>query len=315
LWRYIFEQNIFNDMNWNGVFPAVTTKFTADDKLDLTAFNLNIEAQVKAGVSGVILGGTLGEASSLSNDEKLILLKAALEEVAGKIPIIVNVAEQTTKAAVELVKTLEQTGAQGIMLLPPMRYAADSRETIEYFKSVATATSLPIMIYNNPVDYKVPVTIEMFEVLLQLDNIQAVKESSRDITYMTRLRIAFGDRLKILSGVDNLALESLMMGADGWVAGLVCAFPAETVAIYKLQKAGRHKEALEIYQWFIPVLELDVHPKLVQYIKLAETMTGLGTELVRAPRLALEGEERIRVTEIINKAIDSRPSLPDYLSL
>ncbi len=302
-------------MNWTGVFPAVTTKFTADDKLDLINFNLNIQAQVKAGVSGVILGGTLGEASSLSNDEKLILLKSAVEQVSGSIPVIVNIAEQTTKSAVDLVKTLEDKGANGIMLLPPMRYAADSRETLEYFKTVATATSLPIMIYNNPVDYKVPVTIEMFEVLLELENIQAVKESSRDITYMTRLSIAFGDRLKILSGVDNLALESLMMGADGWVAGLVCAFPAETVAIYKLVQAGRHEEARAIYKWFIPVLELDVHPKLVQYIKMAETMTGLGTENVRAPRLVLEGDERKSVTEIINKAIETRPELPDYLSL
>lgn len=302
-------------MNWTGVYPAVTTKFTVDDKLDIKGYRLNIAAQVKAGVSGVILGGTLGEASSLTNDEKLILLDNAIEETNSTVAVIVNIAEQTTKSAVELVKILEARGANGLMLLPPMRYAADSRETLVYFKEVANATALPIMIYNNPVDYNIPVTIEMFEQLLALPNIEAVKESSRDITYMTRLRIAFGDRLKILSGVDNLALESLMMGADGWVAGLVCAFPAETVAIYKLIKAGRHQEALEIYKWFIPVLELDVHPKLVQYIKLAESMTGLGTEHVRAPRLALEGEERQRVTKIITAAIDSRPSLPDYLSL
>lgn len=302
-------------MNWTGVYPAVTTKFTVDDKLDIKGYRLNIAAQVKAGVSGVILGGTLGEASSLTNDEKLILLDNAIEETNSTVAVIVNIAEQTTKSAVELVKILEARGANGLMLLPPMRYAADSRETLVYFKEVANATALPIMIYNNPVDYNIPVTIEMFEQLLALPNIAAVKESSRDITYMTRLRIAFGDRLKILSGVDNLALESLMMGADGWVAGLVCAFPAETVAIYKLIKAGRHQEALEIYKWFIPVLELDVHPKLVQYIKLAESMTGLGTEHVRAPRLALVGEERQRVTKIITAAIDSRPSLPDYLSL
>lgn len=302
-------------MNWTGVYPAVTTKFTVDDKLDINGFRLNIAAQVKAGVSGVILGGTLGEASSLTNDEKLILLDNAIEETNSAVAVIVNIAEQTTKSAVALVKILEARGANGLMLLPPMRYAADSRETLVYFNEVAKATALPIMIYNNPVDYNIPVTIEMFEQLLALPNIAAVKESSRDITYMTRLRIAFGDRLKILSGVDNLALESLMMGADGWVAGLVCAFPAETVAIYKLVKAGRHQEALEIYKWFIPVLELDVHPKLVQYIKLAESMTGLGTEHVRAPRLALAGEERQRVTKIITAAIDSRPSLPDYLSL
>ena len=302
-------------MNWNGVYPAVTTKFTENDKLDIDAFRLNIAAQVKAGVSGVILGGTLGEASSLTNEEKLVLLDNAIEETKSDASVVVNIAEQTTRSAVELAKILEDRGANGLMLLPPMRYAADSRETLVYFKAVANATALPIMIYNNPIDYKIPVTIDMFKQLVELPNIQAVKESSRDITYMTRLRIAFGDRLKILSGVDNLALESLMMEADGWVAGLVCAFPAETVAIYKLVKAGRHKEALDIYKWFIPVLELDVHPKLVQYIKMAESMTGLGTEHVRAPRLTLEGEERERVTNIIATAIESRPSLPDYLSL
>jgi 1-pyrroline-4-hydroxy-2-carboxylate deaminase len=302
-------------MNWKGVYPAVTTKFTVDDELDINAFRLNITAQVEAGAAGVILGGTLGEASSLTNSEKLILLDQAIEETSSRASVIVNIAEQTTKAAVELAKTLEKKGANGLMLLPPMRYAADSHETVVYFKEVAKATSLPIMIYNNPVDYKIPVTIAMFEQLLELPNIEAVKESSRDITYMTRLRIAFGDRLQILSGVDNLALESLMMGADGWVAGLVCAFPAETVAIYKLVQAGRHAEALAIYKWFIPVLELDVHPKLVQYIKLAESMTGLGTETVRAPRLTLLGDERERVTNIITKAIESRPILPDYLSL
>ena len=302
-------------MDWNGVYPAVTTKFTADDQLDIPAFRRNIAAQVEAGVDGIILGGTLGEASSLSGDEKFSLLEHALDEVGDRAKVVVNIAEQTTSGAVELVKNLEARGAHGIMLLPPMRYAADSRETLEYFKKVAGATTLSIMIYNNPVDYKIPITIEMFRELVKLPNIAAVKESSRDITYMTRLRIEFGDRLKILSGVDNLALESLMMGADGWVAGLVCAFPKETVAIYRLAKAGRYEEALAIYHWFIPVLELDVHPKLVQYIKFAESLTGLGTEHVRAPRLALIGEERERVEKIVQDAIDTRPTLPDYLSL
>ena len=302
-------------MNWQGVFPAVTTKFTADDKLDLAAFAANIAAQLDAGVAGIILGGTLGEASTLSNQEKFSLLDKALEVVDGKVPVVVNIAEQTTRQAVELAVQLERQGAAGLMLLPPMRYAASNSETLVYFRAVATATSLPIMIYNNPVDYKVPVTIDMFEQLAALDNVQAIKESSRDITYLTRLRIAFGERFKILSGVDNLALESLMMGADGWVAGLVCAFPRETVAIYNLVKAGRHQEALRIYHWFIPLLELDVHPKLVQYIKLAESMTGLGTEYVRAPRLMLEGEERQRVQNIIARALAVRPELPDYLSL
>lgn len=302
-------------MNWNGVYPAVTTKFTADDQLDIPAFRKNIAAQVEAGVDGIILGGTLGEASSLTSDEKFTLLEHTLDEVGAMANVVVNIAEQTTSAAVQLAKDLEDKGAHGLMLLPPMRYAADSHETVEYFKAVAKATSLPIMLYNNPVDYKIPITIKMLRELVKLPNIEAIKESSRDITYLTRLRMEFGDRLFLLSGVDNLALESLMMGADGWVAGLVCAFPKETVAIYRLAKAGRHKEALAIYHWFIPVLELDVHPKLVQYIKFAESLTGLGTEYVRAPRLTLTGDERTRVEKIVRDAINTRPDLPDYLSL
>ena len=302
-------------VKWEGVYPAVTTKFTSDDQLDLVTFEKNINAQIEAGVAGIVLGGTLGEASSLSNAEKLELLDTTLKIAQSRVDVIVNIAEQTTRQAIELAQTLEQRGADGLMLLPPMRYAADSREALEYFKAVAGVTKLPIMIYNNPVDYKIPVTLEMFEELSKYPNVQAIKESSRDITYLTKLKIKFGDRYKILSGVDNLAMESLSMGADGWVAGLVCAFPKETVAIYKLAKAGRQQEALEIYRWFIPVLELDVHPKLVQYIKLAETLTGLGTEHVRAPRLILEEEERAKVKELVQHAIDTRPTLPDYKNL
>lgn len=301
--------------NWKGVYPAVTTKFTIDNELDFDAFEKNINAQIEAGVSGIVLGGTLGEASSLTNEEKLQLLDATLKISNGRVDVVVNIAEQTTENAIELAKQLANRGADGLMLLPPMRYAADSHETLEYFKSVATSTELPIMIYNNPIDYKVPVTIEMFEELANYPTIQAVKESSRDITYLTKLKIKFGDRFKILSGVDNLALESLFMGADGWVAGLVCAFPNETVTIYKLAKAGRNQEAIKIYRWFVPLLELDVHPKLVQYIKLAESMVGLGTEHVRQPRLSLTGEERERVTKIIQDGINSRPKLEEYKDL
>lgn len=299
-------------VEWNGVYPAVTTKFTADEQIDIPAFIKNIEAQIEAGVSGIILGGTLGEASSLRNDEKMKLLETTLQVSDGVVDVIVNIAEQTTEAAVQLAKDLEAAGANGLMLLPPMRYAADSEETLAYFKKVAEATSLPIMIYNNPIDYKIPVTIDMFRDLANFSNIQAIKESSRDITYLTRLKIEFGSRFKILSGVDNLALESLLMGADGWVAGLVCAFPRETVCIYKLAKAGRTEEAIQLYRWFIPLLELDVHPKLVQYIKFAEAKSGLGTEYVRQPRLTLKGEERRRVEKIIDDALAVRPVLPDY---
>lgn len=202
------------------------------------------------------------------------------------------------------------------MMLPPMRYNASDAEVVEYFKAVASSTSLPIMIYNNPVDYKIEVTLEMFEALLDVcPNIQAVKESMRDTTNITRIKNKFGDRLAILCGVDTLALESLLIGADGWVAGLVDAFPAETVAIYKLQKAGRIQEALEIYRWFMPLLELDINPKLVQYIKLASVFTGIGSEYVRAPRLVLEGDERKTIVKIIEDALKIRPTLPDYKNI
>jgi len=298
-------------VKWEGVYPALTTKFTQEERLDFEAFDINLEAQIDAGIQGIVLGGTLGEASSLGNDEKLSLLKHAIEVVDQRVDVIVNIAEQTTNNAIQLAKTLEKSGADGLMLLPPMRYAADSRETLEYFRQVAKNTRLPIMIYNNPVDYKILITLEMFEVLAEIPNIQAIKESSRDITYLTRLKNKFGDRYKILCGVDTLALESLLMGADGWVAGLVCAFPRETVAIYELVHARKLEEARKIYRWFIPVLELDVHPKLVQYIKLAESMTGLGTEWVRAPRLTLIGAERERISSIIESAIKTRPVLTE----
>lgn len=302
-------------VNWEGIFPAVTTKFDDNDQLDLVTFAKNIEAQIDAGVAGIILGGTLGEASSLSADEKQTILRETIRIVDGRVAVILNIAEQTTEAAVAFARSAKDNGADGLMLLPPMRYNASDRETVTYFKAVAEATDLPIMIYNNPIDYKVMVTIEMFQELTSCPTIEAIKESSRDITYITRLKIAFGDRFKLFSGVDNLALESIVMGADGWVAGLVCAFPAETVAIFKLAKAGRIQEAIDIYRWFIPLLELDVSPRLVQNIKLAETAVDLGTENVRAPRLPLEGAERERVLKIIDTSLASRPTLPEYKSL
>jgi 4-hydroxy-tetrahydrodipicolinate synthase len=300
---------------WKGVFPAVTTKFTADDQLDFEMFETNIQAQLDAGVDGIILGGTLGEASSLQDGEKDQLVKNTVEMVKGKVPVIMNIAEQTTKAAIETAAKAEQHGARGLMMLPPMRYKADDRETVEYYKSVANSTSLPIMVYNNPVDYNIEVTLDMFEELAVCDNIQAVKESTRDISNITRMINRFGDRFSILSGVDTLAMESLVMGANGWVAGLVCAFPKETVAIYRLVKAGRIAEALTIYRWFLPLLELDINAHLVQNIKLAEVATGIGTENVRAPRLPLHGAERTHVLNLIEKGLSTRPVLPDYLNL
>lgn len=295
--------------------PAVTTKFTEEGQLDLVMFEKNIKAQIDAGVTGIILGGTLGEASTLTKKEKEVLINTTLKIVEGKIPVIVNIAEQTTSEAITLAKRAEELGVNGLMLLPPMRYKATDYETVVYFKEIAKSTSLPIMIYNNPVDYKIEVTLDMFEELLKLENIQAVKESTRDISNVTRIRNRFGDRLKVLCGVDTLALESLVAGADGWVAGLVVAYPEETVAIYKLVKAGRIEEALVIYRWFMPLLELDISPQLVQNIKLAEVATGLGTENVRAPRLPLQGTERERVLSIIDHAMKNRPVLPVYKNI
>jgi len=298
---------------WKGVFPALLTPFTADDKLDLDIFEKNLEAQLTAGVHGVVLGGSLGEASTITAKEKEELTEFAVEYVNGKIPVIVNIAESRTKDAVQQAAEARKWGADGLMLLPPMRYKSDDRETIQYFKAVASSTDLPIMIYNNPPDYKIDTRPEMFDELIEHKNIGALKESSRDVTNLTRMKNRFGDRIKILCGVDTLAMEELCLGADGWVAGLICAFPNETMAIYDLVKAGKIEEAANIYRWFMPLLELDIHPKLVQYIKLAAKQTGIGTEYVRKPRLILEGEERERILKIINDAIAKRPALKKSL--
>lgn len=294
---------------WQGVYPALTTKFTPDDKLDLPLFEKNLRAQLDAGVQGVILGGTLGEASVLTADEKFSLVRFAVEKVQGKVPVVMNIAEGSTREAVKLAHEAERCGASGLMMLPPMRYKSDHRETVAYYKAVANSTALPIMVYNNPVDYKVEVTLDMFAELAECTNIQAVKESTRDVSNVTRMINRFGDRFKILCGVDTIAMEEIMLGAHGWVAGLVCAFPRETVAVFQLTKAGKIQEALTIYRWFLPLLELDIHPKLVQYIKLAEQEAGLGSEHVRAPRLPLEGEERERILRIIREGIRHRPAL------
>ncbi len=304
-----------NSINWEGVFPALLTPFTADDKIDFAMFEKNMKAQSDAGCEGYILAGSLGEGSTLSSEEKIQLLIYSVEILKGKGPILLSIAEQTTKVAVKLAQDAEKNGADGLMILPPMRYNADDREVVEWFKTIAANTSLPIMVYNNPVDYKIEVKLHMFEELAKCPTIQFVKESTRDITNITRMRNWFGDRYKLFCGVDTLVMEELMLGADGIVGGLVDAFPRETVAIYQLVKAGMYSEALEIYKWFLPVLELDIHPKLVQYIKMAAAQTGMGTEYVRAPRLLIEGEERAAVLATINKAIATRPVLPDYLHL
>jgi 4-hydroxy-tetrahydrodipicolinate synthase len=297
------------NFEWKGVFPALLTPFTADDQVDLVMFEKNLDAQVEAGIHGIIIAGSLGEASTLTLAEKESLVKFSVSKLAGKIPVIMNIAEGATREAVLQAKLAKEWGADGLMLLPPMRYKADDRETVHFFKEVARSTDLPIIIYNNPVDYKIDVTLDMFQELTEFPHINAIKESTRDVTNITRLKNRFGNRFAILCGVDPLTVEELALGADGLVAGLVDAFPKETVVMYNLVKAGKMDEAIAIYRWFMPLLELDIHPKLVQYIKLAAVQTGIGTEYVRAPRLPLVGEERERVLKVINDGIASRPKL------
>lgn len=304
---------LMNILNWKGVYSALLTPFDDSDNIDFKLFDLNIKAQIDAGVNGVVLGGSLGEASTLTREEKNDLLICAKEVVENKIPVILNIAEQSTRDAIKVAQNAEDNRADGLMVLPPMRYKADDLETLEYFKNIAANTSLPIMVYNNPHDYKIEVTLDMFEQLEKIPTIQAIKESTRDVSNVTRLKNKFNNRFKILCGVDTLAFEELVLGADGWIGGLVDAFPNETVAVYQLLKAGKYHEALKIYRWFLPLLELDIHPKFAQYIKLAATQTGLGSEYVRAPRLKLVGAERERILLLINNSIEARHAILDHL--
>ncbi|WP_439583257.1 dihydrodipicolinate synthase family protein [Dyadobacter bucti] len=304
-----------NKESWQGIFPALVTPFKSDDTIDFELFRNNLEAQIEAGVTGAIVAGSLGEASTLTRSEKVELVKFAKGFVPENFPVVLCIAEQSTNEAVSIAREAESIGADGLMVLPPMRYKADDRETVMYFKTIAENTALPLMIYNNPVDYKIEVTLDMFEELAAVSNIHAIKESTRDVSNVTRIFNRFGDRFKVFCGVDTLIMEEVMLGADGVVGGLVDAFPKETVAIFNLVKAGFYKEALRIYRWYLPLLELDIHPKLVQNIKLAAAKTGIGSEYVRAPRLLLEGAEREKVLTIIDQAIETQPALPDYLNL
>jgi len=303
------------NVNWSGIFPALTTKFTPDDMLDVKLMEKHFEDQLKGGVDGLIVLGSLGENGSLSPEEKQEVLKLAVSVGKGVIPVLACVAETTTAAACRFVQVCTQNGADGFMLLPPMRYQSDRRETIQYLRSVASASDRPIMLYNNPIAYGIDITPNMFAERAPLGlndepKFVAIKESSDNVRRVTDIINLVGNRYKIFVGVDDLALESLALGADGWVAGLVCAFPRETVVLYKLIKAGRMQEAVTLYRWFMPLLHLDVSIKFVQNIKLAEAMAGEGTEYVRPPRLPLAGEERENVERIIEHALKTRPRLP-----
>ncbi len=296
--------------DWIGVYPAVTTKFNDDQSINFELFKTSIQKQIEAGVHGIIVCGSLGENGTLTRSEKMEVLVAAQSVIENKVPLIMCLAECITAEAISFAKEAEQNGAEGFMMLPPMRYKADDRETMHYLNKVADATDLPVMLYNNPLAYGNFINIPMFEELAANPHFEAMKESTGDIRYLTDIINALGDRYKILSGVDDLAMESLLMGAHGWVAGLVVAFPAETVAVYELIQQNRIQEARELYRWFFPLLHLDIGNKFVQNIKLAEAATGLGTEMVREPRLPLAGAERKQVLDVIEKALASRPKLP-----
>ncbi|HYB10739.1 MAG TPA: dihydrodipicolinate synthase family protein [Alphaproteobacteria bacterium] len=295
--------------NWRGVFPAVTTQFHDDLSIDLDATARHIERLIKAGVHGIIMLGTVGENTALEADEKRAVVKRAIEAVKGRVPVFSGVAECSTALACRYASDMEKLGVDGLMVLPAMVYKSDSRETLAHFRTVARASRLPIMIYNNPISYGVDVTPEMFAELASEKTIVALKESSDNVRRVSDIVNACGDRYILFCGVDDLIVESMMLGVVGWVAGLVNAFPDESVRLFELAAAGRYKEALPLYRWFMPILHLDCHTKLVQYIKFAQALAGLGSETVRAPRLKLEGEERARIGAIIRAALESRPKL------
>ena len=297
------------DVQWRGVFPALTTKFTASDEIDWAAMERHLEFQLDAGVHGLVILGSLGETSTLRHAEKLEMVKFFSRMERKGRPVLACIAESSTRDAKEFAVAAEQAGADGFMLLPPMRYPSDQRETMIFLNEVASATSLPIMLYNNPVAYGIDISPDDIARLADNAKFQAVKESSMDTRRIPEIRKRLGDRMAIFCGVDDLALECFALGAVGWVAGLVDAFPRETVQLWKLTQAGRWDEARELYQWFLPLLHLDVGPKFIQQIKLVEALMGVGSAKVRAPRLQLTEKEASAVEKILNNALEYRPQV------
>ncbi len=296
---------------WKGVFPAITTQLHKDGSLDLEGTARHAEVLIKSGISGLVFLGSLGENQSLTADEKRLVMETMIETVKGRIPVLSGVAESSCMEACRYVQDCEKLGADGFMLMPPMIYKTpDTRESLAHFRTVANATGLPIMIYNNPISYGHDITPELFAELADQKNFVALKESSGNTRRITDLHHVVGGRYAIFTGVDDLALESAILGIDGWVAGTGIAFPDENQYIWELMQAGEWDKAREIYRWFSPLLHLDVNPKFVQYIKLCVQETGLGTEWVRAPRLTLTGAERTAVLKIIHDGIAARPELP-----
>jgi dihydrodipicolinate synthase/N-acetylneuraminate lyase len=294
---------------WQGIFPAVTTKFHANEELDHAEMEKHFEFQIQNGVHGLVTCGSLGEASTLSLEEKLDIAQLAVKVANGRVPVLANVSETRTTNAIRYVNQARELGVQGFMVMPSVLYAADAREAKDNLRTIAKAAALPIMVYNNPVTYKVDLTPEDFVELADVENLVAIKESTDNIRRITDLRNAVGDRYQLFMGVDDLSFEGLAVGADGLLAGLVVAFPAETVALYKLMKAKRYDEALKLYQWFMPLLHLDVSTKLVQNLKLVEALVGVGNEHVRRPRQPLVGAEREKITAVVQQALATRPDL------
>ncbi|TQF71197.1 dihydrodipicolinate synthase family protein [Pseudoalteromonas luteoviolacea] len=299
-------------VNWQGVYPAVTTQFNDDESINFDTTKAMINSLVEEGVHGIIVLGTVGENCSLRAEEKRQILEAAKEVVAGRVPVLSGVAETTTALAVEFVKDAQAIGIDGFMVLPGMVYRSTEREAIHHYQQVARATALPIMIYNNPITYGVDVSIEGMGVLAQEENIVSVKEATEDTRRISELFSAFGDRFVVFGGVDDIALESLMLGATGWISGLTNVFPRESVAIYKLAQQGRYEEARELWRWFLPLLRLDTIPTLVQCIKYAEQLAGRGSEKTRSPRLALTEDEKRYVSRLYDEALNNRIDLSKY---
>lgn len=295
--------------NWHGVLPAITTQFRHDQSLDLAATSKHLNAMIDAGIHGVVALGTVGENTALEYHEKLEIIRELKQTAQGRIPVLTGVAEYTTALACRFARDAEKAGVDGLMVLPGMVYKSDERETLTHFRTIAQSTGLPIMIYNNPVSYGVDLHPKAFVELAGQPNIVAIKESSEDVRRLTDLRNTVGDRFILFGGVDDLILESIALGAEGWISGLVNAFPHENRALWDLATGGKWQEALELYRWYTPLLHLDTKVKLVQYIKLAMQETGLGSELTRPPRLPIVGAEREEILGIIRHAISTRPAL------
>ena len=296
--------------HWTGVFPAITTQMHKDGSLNLDATARHVEVLIASGVSGIVFLGSLGENQPMTGAEKRLLIEVMVKVVKSRIPVLSGVAETSTAEAIRYVRDVEKLGADGVMLLPAMLYKGAPDETMTFFRTVAKGTGLPIMIYNNPISYANDMTPEMFTRVADEKKFVALKESSGDPRRITELRNAVGDRYALFTGVDDLVMESSVMGIDGWVAGSGIAFPAENQRLWNLLRSGKWDEARRLYRWFQPLMKLDTSVHFVQYIKLAVQDCGLGSEWVRAPRLVLKGAERKAVLKIIHDGIRSRPKLP-----